>query len=108
MSGLQESGMELLEREIYSTYGQGRSVRESVLLSRLCNMLRSTLRSYPTARLWRRKAEYGALLGGGTYLRVSYSADLTATQQRDLLALFAAWLVADPERLLDRNTPLGG
>jgi len=43
-------------------------------------------------------------LGDGGYLRVLYSPRLTATQQRDLLALLATWLVADPNGLIPPNT----
>lgn len=71
-------------------------------------MLQNTLRSFPKALLWRRKGAYGALLGGGSYLRVSFSADLTGEQQRDLLALFATWLVADASGLLTSGVPPNG
>jgi hypothetical protein len=77
-------------------------------LEKLCRMLRSTLRKYPHAYLLNTVAAFGASLDAQTYVQVSYSGRWTAEDMRDCLALFATWLVADPERLLVPGTPLAG
>jgi hypothetical protein len=71
-------------------------------------MLLSTLRNYPLARVRTQRDAYGVWLDAETYLRVSYSAGLTVSQQRDLLVLLSVWLVAKPNELLKQNTPRGG
>jgi hypothetical protein len=62
-------------------------------------MLRNTLQSYPQARLWKRKDGFGASLGGGTYLSVSFNGVYSSEVKADLLALFSVWLRADPAAL---------
>lgn len=82
------------------TYSLAQRLEESAASKKLLAMLRNTLRRWPTTKLETRKGEFGAFMGDGTYLRVSYSSDLTDSEKRDLLALFATWLVADPATLL--------
>ena len=78
-------------------------------VEKLCRMLRSTLRSYPNARLLRGKGAFGAVLGDGTSIWVRYSGDLSGRDIRDLLALFATWCVVDPGRLLrDADATMDG
>jgi hypothetical protein len=66
-------------------------------------MLQSMRQSYPTMKLATRKAAFGVFTDDGTYLYVSYSGNLTATEKRDFLVLFATWLVADPDALNPSN-----
>ena len=66
-------------------------------------MLRSMLQNYPKAKLTTRRAGFGVSWDDGTYLRVSFNTSLTVERKRDLLALFATWLVADPSTL-DHST----
>lgn len=87
---------------------RGRKLAESLASRRLLAMLRSTLQSWPKMMLSTQKGEFGASSEGGTYLYVSYSSDLTAEQKRDLLALFATWLIADPDGLLPESTTQSG
>lgn len=68
--------------------------------AKLARMLRSTLQRYPQARLLRKRGAFGASLGEGRYLQVSFSGELSAADLRDLLVLFATWLAADPDRIL--------
>lgn len=70
---------------------------------RLVRMLRNTLQSYPLARLHRGKDAFGASLGEDTWIRIRWSGRLTDTELRDLLALFATWLVVDPEALRENS-----
>jgi len=71
-------------------------------------MLRNTLRNYPTTKLVKLKGGFGVSLAENTYLYVSFSGNLTDTEKRDLLALFATWLVADPDGLQKAPTPHDG
>jgi hypothetical protein len=82
--------------------------KESSQLERLCRMLRSTLRKYPRAHLLNTVAAFGASLDESSYMQVSYSGRWTPEDMRDCLALFAVWLVVDPERLLTPGTTLAG
>jgi hypothetical protein len=77
-------------------------------LDKLCRMLRSTLRRYPRAHLLNTVGAFGASLDAQTFVQVSYSGNWTADNMRDCLALFAVWLVADPQRLLTPGVPLAG
>ncbi len=100
--------MTLSELETYTTWPQEPKLVVSSARAKLIRMLRSMWRNYPKSRLEIRKGGYGVWLDEKTYLRVSYSKHLTAEQQRDWLALLATWLVADPNKLLNQNTPQGG
>jgi hypothetical protein len=71
--------------------------------AKLVAMLRNTLRNYPLARLHRGKGAFGASLGDNTWIRIRWSGSLTDTELRDLLALFATWLVVDPEALHENS-----
>jgi hypothetical protein len=71
-------------------------------------MQRSTLRRWPAAKVLKRPAAFGVSLDGDTSLYVSYSGSLTAEEKRDLLVLFATWLVADPGGLTKAPTPQDG
>jgi hypothetical protein len=72
-------------------------------LDRLCRMLRNTLRSFPQAKLLHGRDGFGALLDDGRLVYIRWSGDLSDTDLRDLLALFATWLVVDPARLHDAD-----
>ena len=100
--------MKSLEPTIPGTFKQGLKLEEYVTRNKLLRMLRNTLQRYPKARVGKRRGAYGVSMQGGGYLRVSYSVGLDAEQQRDLLVLLATWLVADPNALLNQNTPLDG
>jgi hypothetical protein len=76
--------------------------------AKLVRMLRSMLRSWPQARLIHTSGGFGALLDDRTYIQIAYSGHWTAEDMRDLLALFAIWLVADPDRLLGGGARLDG
>lgn len=90
------------------TYSLGQRLEESEASKKLIRMLRSTLRRWQTPKLETRRDGFGVFMGGSTFLSVSYSSDLTDMEKRDLLALFATWLVADPETLLPWTIRQGG
>lgn len=77
--------------------------KESSRLNRLVRMLQNTLRNYPLARLRRGRGVFGASLGDNTWIHIRWSGDLSASDMRDLLALFATWLAVDPEGLLGNS-----
>lgn len=77
-------------------------------LGKLCRMLRSTLRSYPAARLLHGKGGFGVVLGDGVSLYIRWSGHLAPADIRDLLVLFATWLAVDPGRLHDPEADDGG
>ena len=68
-------------------------------LNRLSAMLRNTLQRWPKACLTVTEVGFGARLDAQTSLLIASSGPLSAEDTRDLLALFAVWLVADPQRL---------
>lgn len=68
--------------------------------SKLVRMLQNTLRSYPRARLRVGRGAFGASLDADTWIQIHTSGNLTATEVRDLLALFATWCVVDPGRIM--------
>jgi len=76
--------------------------------ARLCRMLRSILRSWPQAKLLHGKGGFGAQLGDGISVWIRYSGRLAPADMRDLLVLFAIWLVADPQRLIDEEDENSG
>jgi len=80
----------------------------STPLAKLCRMLRSTLRKYPRASLLSTAGGFGVSLDEPTFLLVSYVGRWSAEDLRDCLALFATWLVADPERLMHGGESLAG
>lgn len=80
----------------------------STPLRKLARMLQSTSRRFPKAFLVGTTGGFGVRLGDGRYLHVVSNGEWTSEDMRDLLALFATWLVADPEGLRRADTPLGG
>jgi hypothetical protein len=76
--------------------------------AKLVAMLRNTLRNYPLARLHRGRDVFGVSLGADTWIRIRWSGRLTDTELRDLLALFATWLVVDPEALHESSDDATG
>lgn len=77
-------------------------------LVKLSRMLRNTLRRWSRATLITTLDGFGVSLDAQTYVKVSVSGPLSDADLRDLLALFAVWLVADPSRLRNGGTPLAG
>lgn len=75
---------------------------------KLSRMLRSTLQSFPNAKVRVSRGGFGVSLGGGNYLQVHYSGGLASADIRDLLVLFATWLVADEGRILGDYPGLHG
>lgn len=75
---------------------------------KLLRMLRSTLRKYPRARLMRTQEGFGVSLGEGTFLWITSRGHLSPEDMRDLLALFATWLVVDPNYLRAGGSMLSG
>lgn len=68
--------------------------------AKLARMLRSTSQRFPESRLLLMRDGFGAWLGEGRYLKVRCSGEWSAADLRDFLALFATWLVADPDRIM--------
>lgn len=87
---------------------QVRKSSESKATAKLLRMLQSTSAKYPSARLVRRQAGFGVLLGEGRYLLISTNGDLAPEDMRDLLVLFAAWLVVDADELRRPSTGRSG
>lgn len=77
-------------------------------LGKLSRMLRSMSRRFPRTHLLVTWEGFGVRLEDGSYLHVVRSGRWTPEDLRDFLALFATWLVADPERLLVNSVPLAG
>jgi hypothetical protein len=77
-------------------------------LEKLCRMLRNTVRRWPSARLYNLRDGFGVSLDERTYVKLSYSGNWTPEDMRDLHALFAVWLVADPSALLSGGSLLAG
>lgn len=82
------------------TYARALRFKKSSPLARLCRMLRSILRNWPTARLLHGRGGFGAQLDANTLIYIRWTGDLTPADLRDCLALFATWLAADSERLV--------
>lgn len=90
------------------TYSLAQKLDESIASKKLTRMLQSTLRKWRTTKLETRRGGFGVYMGEQTFLSVSFSSDLTDEEKRDLLVLFATWLVADPETLLPWTIRQGG
>lgn len=88
--------------------GQERRSLESSPIGKLSRMLRSTLRSFPNAKICVMQDAFGVYLGEGAYLHIHYSSHLASADMRDLLALFATWLVADESRIRGDDPTLDG
>jgi hypothetical protein len=108
MNGSRAHGTKRSEPETKAIWRPVRKLEESLASRKLLAMLQNTRRSYPTMKLLTRKGAFGAFTDEGTYLYVNFSGNLTDTEKRDLLALFATWLVADPDALLPPNIPRDG
>lgn len=81
---------------------------ESTALGKLSRMLQSMSRRFPRSYLTGTSGGFGVRLEDGAFLQVVYSGRWTDADMRDFLALFATWLVVDPERLRQPGTPLAG
>jgi hypothetical protein len=81
---------------------------ESSPIGKLSRMLRSTLRSFPNAKMCVMQDAFGVYLGEGAYLHIHYSTHLASADMRDLLVLFATWLVADEGRIRGDYPDLDG
>lgn len=90
------------------TSAQGRKSKDVERLERLCRMLRSTSQNYPQAKLLHGMGGFGASLGEGISIWIRWSGQLAPLDLRDLLALFATWLVVDPERLVGSESEASG
>lgn len=90
------------------TSEQERKSNGATPLRKLARMLQSMSRKYPRAFLVGTVGGFGVRLGDGRYLHIVSNGEWTAEDMRDFLALFATWLVADPEGLRRADTPLGG
>lgn len=87
------------------TSGQERKLIDATRQVRLAAMLRNMLRSYPSARLQHStRGDFGVSLGEGRFLRITWSGDYPIDTLRDLLVLFAVWVLVDPSRVLN---PIG-
>lgn len=79
---------------------QGRSATAALRRNVLTRMLRNMLQRWPAARLQSNsQGDFGVLLDGQTSLHVSIVGRLTDAEVRDLLALFANWVVVDPDKI---------
>lgn len=77
-------------------------------LGRLCRMLQSMLRRYPSPYLQTTVDGFGVRLGDGRFLRIVYNGHWSDEDLRDFLVLFATWLAADPAALHNVGIPLDG
>jgi hypothetical protein len=75
---------------------------------RLLRTLASMSRRFPRTFLQTTADGFGVQLADGAFLRIVYSGRWTDGDLRDFLALFATWLVADPQRLRNGGIPLDG
>lgn len=82
--------------------------KEQSAQEKLIRMLRSTLRRFPHARLMTTAGGFGVYLDEETALYVATRGRWSDTDMRDLLALFATWLVADPANIRSGGTALSG
>lgn len=83
--------------------GQGPKLLDATRRAKLVSMLRSTLRSWPRARLQHSTSgDFGVSLDGATFVRVCTNGGLTDEDLRDVLALFVVWLAVEPDRLRQR------
>lgn len=90
------------------TWQQAPKLGEFVRLKKLSRMLRSTLRKWPRLRVMRQSGAFGAYLDAATYLRVSFSGDLTREDISDLLTLCTVWWRSDEDFLDVRSGLQGG
>jgi hypothetical protein len=88
--------------------GPGHKSKEYAAREKLTRMLRSTLRRFPQARLMTTAGGFGVYLDDATALYVATRGPWSDQDMRDLLALFATWLVADPANIRSGGTTLRG
>lgn len=91
-----------------ATCSQEPKLLESIRIRKLLRMLQSMWQKYPMGRCRKRPGEFGVFMDENTYLRASWSGDLTPTDLRDLFVLFATWVAVDPQRFADADTRLDG
>lgn len=77
-------------------------------LAKLSRMLQSMSRKWPRTSLIVTTDGFGASRIDGSSLHIVRNGQWTDADMRDLLALFATWLVADPDRLRPTRIPLDG
>ena len=90
------------------TTEQVRKSRGSTPLVKLSRMLQSISRRFPRAYLIGTQDAFGVRLEDGTSLHIVCNGRWSDADLRDFLALFATWLVADPDRLREPGIPLAG
>lgn len=90
------------------TSAQVRKSSGSSPLDKLSRMLRSMSRRWPNTSLLSTTEGFGVRRIDGSFLHIVYSGQWTDADMRDFLALFATWLVADPERLRPLSQTLDG
>jgi hypothetical protein len=73
---------------------------ESRALAKLGSMLRSMSLRFPNTRLLTTRGAFGVSLGEGGSLHIVYNGAWTSEELRSFLVLFAAFLSADPDRVL--------
>ena len=86
------------------TSARVRKSSASSQLAKLCRMLRSTSQKWPNTSLLVTAEGFGARRTDGSYLHIVSSGHWTNEDIRDLLALFATWLEADPAKLRPTDT----
>jgi hypothetical protein len=91
-----------------ATFGQEPKSSGSSPLAKLSRMLRSMSRRWPNTSLVSTMEGFGVRRIDGSYLHIVYSGNWTDADMRDCLALFATWLVADPQRIRPLPTTLDG
>lgn len=87
---------------------QGRRSSDAAAVAGLTRTLQSMSRRFPQTRLIHSVGVFGVQLRDGSYLYITRSGSLTDADTRDFLALFARWLVVDPEGLHGLRPSLGG
>lgn len=90
------------------TYGRGRKLLVSIREKKLLRMLQSTSQKFPGAKLIKKRGAFGVCTDGPISLYIRYSGELSPTDLRDLLVLFATWVTVDPECLGLEDTSLDG
>lgn len=87
---------------------QAPKLLDAIQLKKLSRMLRSMSRRWPNTRLLVTLGDFGVQLDDGRYLHIVRSGNWTAADMRDLLVLFATWLVVEPEKLMRDGELLSG
>jgi hypothetical protein len=90
------------------TSERGRRSPDASALVKLSRMLQSMSRRFPRSYLIGTQDAFGVRLEDGTSLHIVCNGRWSDQDIRDFLALFATWLVADPQRLREPGIPLAG